>query len=187
LKKPPLLLLGPSSFELWFESYLGITVGSLYFLQFAIGSSFVYLSLPLLCFSAAHRRRSGQPCAPPPPPQRRPAPGHVPFPASLPPSPTLRWPSLLLPRRRTIRPSRPSPLLAVVVTLRHLLLPGDPTCRSPAGRRCSLPQLPSSARATPIPPLPELHRAATRAAGVPAPTCAQPHPLLDHEHLLQLL
>jgi hypothetical protein len=155
LKNPTLLLLGPSSFEHWFKSYLCITVGSLSFLKIATGSSFVYLP-PSSSVSSLRRRRSGQPCAPPPPPQCCPAPGHMPFPASPPPSPTPRWPSLLLPRRPTVRPSRPSPLLAIVATPRYLLLPGDPTCRSPAGRRRSLPQLPSSARATPIPPLPSL-------------------------------
>jgi hypothetical protein len=44
LKNPKFLLLDPSSFELWFESYLSITVRSLSFLEIAIQSPFVYLS-----------------------------------------------------------------------------------------------------------------------------------------------
>jgi hypothetical protein len=48
LKNHTLLLLGPSLFEHWFESYLCITVKSLSFLNFATRSLFTYLSLPLL-------------------------------------------------------------------------------------------------------------------------------------------
>jgi hypothetical protein len=103
LKNHTFLLLGPSSFELWFESYLSITVESLYFLHFATGPPFFYLFPPLLCFSTAHRRRSCKPCAPPP---RRPEPFHVSFPASLLPFPTLRCPPPLSPRR-TAEAERP--------------------------------------------------------------------------------
>jgi hypothetical protein len=49
LKNHALLLLGPSPFEHWFESYLCIIVEFLSFLEFATRSLFVYLSLPLLC------------------------------------------------------------------------------------------------------------------------------------------
>jgi hypothetical protein len=49
LKNHTLLLLGPSPFEHWFESYLCIAVESLSFLEFATRPLFVYLSLPLLC------------------------------------------------------------------------------------------------------------------------------------------
>jgi hypothetical protein len=101
----------------------------------------VLLHLPLspsplfLCHAPPPLSR---PCAALPPPPRRSEPFHTFFPASLPPSPTPRWPSLLLPRRTTVRSSHPSPLLAVVATPRHLLLPNDPTCRSPTGRCRSL-------------------------------------------------
>jgi hypothetical protein len=63
---------------------------------------------------------------------RRSAPVHVspqPLPHRFPAS---RWLLLASPRRPTARPSRPSPLLAVVAIPRHLLLPGDPTRHSPA-------------------------------------------------------
>jgi hypothetical protein len=116
LKNPTFLLLGPSSFELWFESYLSITVGSLYFLKLATGSSFVYLSPPLLCFSAARRRRSAShvPCTSPP--QSRPEAGHVP-PQHLPRrSPASHWLLPVLPRRPAVCPSRLSPLLTVAAT-----------------------------------------------------------------------
>jgi hypothetical protein len=44
LKNPTLFLLGPSSFELWFESYLDITVEPLCFCEIAFQSPFVYIS-----------------------------------------------------------------------------------------------------------------------------------------------
>jgi hypothetical protein len=78
LKNHTLLLLGPSSFELWFESYLSITVESLYFLQIAFGSSFVYLSPPLLCFLCRAPPPLSRPCAPPLPSVRCSRPSHVP-------------------------------------------------------------------------------------------------------------
>jgi hypothetical protein len=56
LKNHTFLLLGPSPFEHWFESYLCIIEGSLHFCDIAFGSSFVYLSLspfPLFSLSRA--------------------------------------------------------------------------------------------------------------------------------------
>jgi hypothetical protein len=101
----------------------------------------VPLHLPpslLLCFSSTRSRRSGRPCAPPPPSQHRSAPVHVPSSASLPPSPTPRWPLPAVPRclssaRAALHRRSPSRQ----PDQRHLLLPTDPTCRSPAGRRRS--------------------------------------------------
>jgi hypothetical protein len=63
LKNPTFLLLGPSLFELWFESYLSITVESLYFLKFATGSSFVYLSSPFPLFLCRALPPLYRPCA----------------------------------------------------------------------------------------------------------------------------
>jgi hypothetical protein len=93
LKNHTLLLLGPSSFEHWFKSYQIITVGSLHFCDIAFGSSFVYLSLPLLYFLCPHAAAAALPtmCAA----SAASAPlyaVHMPFPAPWPPSPTSRWP-----------------------------------------------------------------------------------------------
>jgi hypothetical protein len=124
----------------------------------------VPLRLPpslLLCFSAARSRCSSRPCVPPPPPQRRPAPGHVPFPASPLPSPTTRWPPLPSPRRtcRLPEPSftaarrRCNPAPPPASRRPHVLLSGRPPPQlSPlsSSLRATLP--PASARTTPWPP-----------------------------------
>jgi hypothetical protein len=78
LKKHTFLLLGPSSFEHWFKSYLCITVWSLSFLQIAFGSSFVYLSPPLLCFLCRAPPPLSWPCALPLPSLRCSGSSHVP-------------------------------------------------------------------------------------------------------------
>jgi hypothetical protein len=161
LKKPTFLLLGPSSFELWFESYSSIIVGSLYFLQFATGSSFVYLSPPLLCFSAARCRRSAGhvPCTSPP--QSRPEAGHVP-PQHLPcRSLASRWLFLASPRRPLSARAAPRCRSPSQQPQRHLLFPGNPMRHSPAllppSRPCAVsslrsPRCTASARAPPWSP-----------------------------------
>jgi hypothetical protein len=115
----------------------------------------------LLCFSAVRSRRSGRPCTPPPPPQRRPAPGHVPFPASPTPSLTPRWPPLPSPRR-TCRLSEPrfttacrrcNPVPPPASRRPHVSFSGRPPPQlSPlsSSLRATLP--PVSARTTPWPP-----------------------------------
>jgi hypothetical protein len=115
-------------------------VGSLSFLNITTGSSFVYLP-PSSSVSSLRRAVAAVPamCREPPLQSRSEA-SHASSPTSLPPSPTPRWPPLLLPHRPAIRPSRPLPLLAVAATQRHLLLPGDPTHRSLADRRLTPPR-----------------------------------------------
>jgi hypothetical protein len=116
LKNPTFLLLGPSSFELWFESYLSITVGSLSFLKISPGSSFVYLppsssvSLPRIAAAlAGHVRHLHRPSAAlqratcPSLPRRR-----LPRPRACCPCPLHVAPVAC--------PSRASPLLAVAAT-----------------------------------------------------------------------
>jgi hypothetical protein len=132
LKNHTFLLLGPSSFEHWFKSYLCITVGSLYFLQIAFGSSFVYLSSPLLCFSAARCRSSGRSCA-----VLLPAP--MPLcahprvaPASGPPLPGLALAPPHLATSSAVCLSRASPPLAVAATPAPPPASGDPTRHFPA-------------------------------------------------------
>jgi hypothetical protein len=92
LKNYTLLLLGPSPFEHWCESYLCFTVGSLLFSKIAFGSSFVYLSPPPLLLL----------CRTPPP-----LPSHVHRPAALR-RPSTRRPTPL-PTARAASPVLPSP------------------------------------------------------------------------------
>jgi hypothetical protein len=142
--------------------FLGYYFSVLLRLPLSPSPLFLCRAPPLLC----------RPCAAPPPLLRCSRPSHVPLPPSATAFPEPRCLLPAVPRRPAVCPSHPSPQLVVATTPRHLLLSDDPTCHSPASRRRSLPQLSSSARATPIPPLPELRRAATRAAGMPAPACA---------------
>jgi hypothetical protein len=99
LKNHTLLLLGPSPFEHWLESYLYITEGSVLFSEIAFRSSIVFLGSLISCASARARD------PPPPAASRAPAALHHPDPAprvALPllPSPhRLRCPPFALPRR----------------------------------------------------------------------------------------
>jgi hypothetical protein len=164
-------------------------VGFLYFLQFATGSSFIYLSLSL---SSVSLPRAAAALA-----------SHVRHPRRL--SAVLNratCPSLnccRLPRPRagffppchaacrlpeppcTAAPRRCDPISTTSCSLQI------PRAALRPAAAVVFPQLPSSACATPTPPLPELRRAATRTASVPAPALAQTHLLLDSERILELL
>jgi hypothetical protein len=157
LINPTLLLLGPSSFERWFKSYLDITVGSLSFLKISIRSSFVYLSLPPPLFSLpAHRHCSAShvqyPCRPsaalslstyPPLPRRRfPRPRAGRFC-----SPHVALPPPELPR---VPPALPAPARA------RNAPPGLKACSAIALRIALLPQAPQ-ATAFPLPRAHPLH------------------------------
>jgi hypothetical protein len=188
LKNPTFLLSGPSSFELSFDSYLSITVGSLSFLKISPGSSFVYLppsssvSLPRTAAAlAGHVRHLRRPSAAlhratcPSLPRRR-----IPRPRAGRPYPLHVTPIAC--------PSRASPPLTVDATRSAPPpAPCSPTCRSPAGRRRSFSPAAVLRARHANPAATELRRAATRAAGVPAPGPAQSHLLLDSERILEFL
>jgi hypothetical protein len=188
LKNHIFFLLGPSSFEHWFKSYLCITVGSLSFLQIAFGSSFVYLSLPLLCFLCRTPPPLSRPCALPLPPQRRSAPVHVspqPLPRRFPAS---RWLLLASPCRLTAGPNCASPPPAVAATL-----------APPTAYQRTHASLPCLAAALPTPCWPALASStshflcpssaavATHAADAPAPASTRSRLVLDPEHILESL
>jgi hypothetical protein len=84
-------------------------------------------------------------------------------------------------------PSRASPPLAVAATQHHLLLPGDPTCRFPAGRCRSSPRCLLICAPRYLPPLPEPRRGRHARRRLSALAPARPHLSLDSEHLLELL
>jgi hypothetical protein len=141
------------------------------------------------CFSVLLRLPPSLPplfllCAAPPPlvpamcraplRQRRSTPVHVPSPALPPPSPTPHWPLPAVPRRVTVCPSHPSPLLAVIA-IRSALPPAP--CRStrpsPLSHRLPDPALARSCFPHVAPPPPVPPRA--------LPAC---HLLLAHSHIL---
>jgi hypothetical protein len=185
LKNHTFLLLGPFPFELWCKSYLSITVESLHFLQFAFGFSFVYLSPPLLCFSArtaadalaGHVRHTRRRSAALPRPRALPC-STAAFPNTALATPALST-SHLPPARAALHHRSPSQRLQ-----RHLLLSAIPHVPSLPRRRSPDPVLarPCVLHVA-LPPF-EPQRAATRIAGAPAPAWARPHPLLDPEHFL---
>jgi hypothetical protein len=117
LKNYTLLLLGPSPFEQWCESYSCFTVGSLHFSKIAVGSSFVYLSLPLLCVSSAARRRHCPAMCAALPPLRCPSPSPVPLPHLPRRSPALALASPCLATPPASCPSCTPPPLAVAAPL----------------------------------------------------------------------
>jgi hypothetical protein len=178
------MLLGPSSFEHWFESYLCITVESLSFLEIATRSLFVYLSLPLLC-SPLPRAAAVLLAMCAAPAVSAPL-GTSPraTPASAPPLPAL---ALAYFRRNTSPDCLPELCFAAArrrsITRATSYLPmfhASLLCRAVA---LPIPCWPARASSTSQSSCLSSATAATRAAGAPAPACAWTHLLLNPERL----